>query len=67
MALKIIERVKDSLKTDEGQMSVRLQGIQRMLEQNIGESNFSWGLLVLAFFGVLSVVELALAIVRLFS
>ena len=67
MALKIIERVKDSLKTDEGQTPVRLQGIQRMLEQNIGESSFSWGLLILGCFGVLGVVELALVIIRLFS
>lgn len=63
----IVDRLKDRLQVQQSEeTSARFQNVESFFGRTVGQSSFSWGLIVLSAFGIYGVVNLVLVILRFF-
>lgn len=67
MAMKFMDKIKDSLKEDGSRTGPnRFEGMESFLRRSVGGGPVSWGLVVLGVFGVYAIVNLVSVILKLF-
>lgn len=67
MAWKFIDNIKESIKADESpEVSRRFEKTESFFARTIGGSGLSWGLVLLAVFGIYAVVNLIIIILKVF-
>lgn len=67
MALKFMDKIRDSLKEDEQRQGPnRFAGVESFFGRRLGDGPVSWGLLLLGAFGVYAVANLVSVILKFF-